>query len=286
MVRRPRPPAGLTVALYTRELVRRLGEIRARLLAVAVACAIASAAAQIAGPSRSVSVPARQIAAGSGTYYALIIGIDEYHGPDLPVLKTAVGDADAMDKLLRQTYRFQTQVLRNQDATRARILNALAVYRQTLRETDSLLIYYAGHGHYETAADRTYWLPSDASADSPANWISKDDIVSNARVLPARHVLIISDSCFSGGLTRDANIRLGREGPQFLQRMAGSKSRTLLSSGGNEPVADGGGGGHSVFAGVLLGALEQMKTAAFTADELFHTLRQGNYILDVPSKKP
>jgi hypothetical protein len=53
--------------------------------------------------------------------------------------------------------------------------------------------------------------------------------------------------------------------------MAG-KSRTLMASGGNEPVADGGGGGkHSVFANALVRGLQEMERRQFTAAELFRS---------------
>jgi len=43
-----------------------------------------------------------------------------------------------------------------------------------------------------------------------------------------------------------------------------------MASGGNEPVTDGGGSGHSVFARALLDGLRGMSERVFTAEELFH----------------
>src|SRR5918912_3927707 len=59
------------------------------------------------------------------------------------------------------------------------------------------------------------------------------------------------------------------EREQFIQRMAAGRSRTLMASGGNEPVADSGGSGHSVFAAALLRGLREMDKGQFTANELF-----------------
>ena len=56
--------------------------------------------------------------------------------------------------------------------------------------------------------------------------------------------------------------------------MLAGRSRTLMSSGGDEPVADGGAGGHSVFANAVLSALEQATGDAFTAGDLFHNFVQ------------
>ena len=110
----------------------------------------------------------------------------------------------------------------------------------------------------------------DADLSSPANWISASDITDEVRALPARHVLIVSDSCYSGGLTRDANASLRSDAHEaFVRQMQAGKSRTLLSSGGNEPVADNGSNGHSVFADAILSGLTKMANSPFTAMTLF-----------------
>jgi TPR repeat protein len=205
-----------------------------------------------------------------GAYYALVIGINQYREP-LPTLKTAVNDAQAVARILGDRYGFQVKLLVDGSATRSNILNALNQYRRSLHEDDNLLIYYAGHGYSDPEADKAYWLPADADAETSSNWIIADELTTDIRVQPARHVLIISDSCYSGGLTRDANISIKpAEQQAFLRKMIGSRSRTLMSSGGNEPVADSGGDGHSVFANALLKALEHVEGDTFTAADLFH----------------
>ncbi len=51
--------------------------------------------------------------------------------------------------------------------------------------------------------------------------------------------------------------------------MSEGKSRTLLASGGNEPVLDDGGGIHSVFANAFLSGLVQTDKEIFTAEEFY-----------------
>jgi hypothetical protein len=70
-------------------------------------------------------------------------------------------------------------------------------------------------------------------------------------------------------LTREAPITIGVQRENYLQKMMAKKSRTLMTSGSNEPVADGGGGGHSVFANALLKGLRETNQIQFTARELF-----------------
>jgi hypothetical protein len=51
--------------------------------------------------------------------------------------------------------------------------------------------------------------------------------------------------------------------------MLKKSSRTLLASGGNEPVSDAGGAGHSVFAAAFIEGLNEIPLKQFTAEELF-----------------
>jgi hypothetical protein len=194
----------------------------------------------------------------------------------MKALKTAVNDARAIGNLLENKYGFEVQFLLAQDATRFKILDALSRYRNTLNENDNLLIYYAGHGYSDRDAEKAYWLPADADSGTSPNRIIADDLTTGVRVLPSRHVLIISDSCYSGGLSRDADApeHAGTQSA-FIARMLKSKSRTLMASGGDEPVSDSGSNGHSVFANAVLQALERDNQPIFTASDLFYgSIRQ------------
>jgi TPR repeat protein len=211
-----------------------------------------------------------QSAVANGAYYALVIGIDDYAAP-LPKLKTAVDDAKAVGALLHDRYSFRVTYLLDQNATRFKILDALARLRNALGPDDNLLIYYAGHGFSDHEAQKAYWLPVDADSGSSPNRIIADDLTTGVRVLPSRHVLIISDSCYSGALSRDADAPVPSDGKAaFLNRMLRSRSRTLMASGGDEPVADGGSNGHSVFANAVLRALDKESQPMFTASDLFY----------------
>ncbi len=186
-------------------------------------------------------------------YHALVIGINDYS--HLTKLETAVHDARKVGELLQQEYGFHVYLQLN--PTRADILREMSRLRAELPSSSSLLIYYAGHGYLDEATEIGYWLPVDAEEDNPGQWISNQDITSQLKAIEARHVMIVADSCYSGTLTRDAGIELqqGLDRDEWLQRMASRKSRTVMTSGSAEPVVDGGGGGHSVFARAFLDAL-------------------------------
>ena len=201
-------------------------------------------------------------------YHAIIIGNNNYK--NLPKLKTAIADAKSVDELLKNQYGFETKLLL--DATRNEILTTVNDFRKRLGSKDNLLIYYAGHGEFDKTADRAYWLPVNAQRDDPVDWISATDITDNIKRIASAHILIISDSCYSGTLTRAAAGDLSTKGErdEFVKKMMERKSRTLMASGGNEPVTDEGGSGHSVFADSLLRALKEADKGIFTAEELFH----------------
>ena len=214
---------------------------------------------------------------GPGGNYALVIGIDDYAAP-LPKLKTAVNDAQSFAALLSSKYGFQVTTLLNQDATRDKILAAITHFRKSLAENDSFLIYYAGHGSYDRDTDKGYWLPVDADPDPliRSRDISADDLITEVRGLAARHVIVISDSCFSGDLSRDAGDLSPSDGNQaYIRRMMRAPSRTLMASGSDEPVSDSGSQGHSVFAAQLLQAMQSRIGQSFTADDLFVSIRKS-----------
>lgn len=192
-----------------------------------------------------------------GDYHALVIGNSQYQ--HLPKLNSTIEDANAVTKLLEGRYGFKVTKLI--DATRYDILSALNTLRSELSEDDNLLIYYAGHGELDEVNNRGHWLPVDAEETSTANWISNVAITDILNAMSVRKVLVVSDSCYSGAMTRSTLARLdaGRS-PEawknWLKLIAEKRSRLSFSSGGLAPVLDGGGGKHSIFAKALLDALE------------------------------
>jgi hypothetical protein len=117
---------------------------------------------------------------------------------------------------------------------------------------------YAGHGHIVERTQRGYWIPAKASADDPRQWISNNDVAKALQNIPAKQVLLVSDSCYSGTLARGPRIERG-EVLADPAAVLGRRSVTVLSSGGEEPVPDQGKDGHSVFAWHLMRQLREVK---------------------------
>ena len=205
-----------------------------------------------------------------GRFHALVIGNNNYQ--KLPDLVTAIADAKAVSEVLKSGYGFVVTLLL--DATESDVFRALQKFRNTMTADDSLLIYYAGHGILDEEADRGYWLPVDADPDFKADWISNADLTDALKTFSSDHVMVVADSCYSGALARGISAKAASSGNQrkLFKRLFGKRSRTVLTSGGLEPVSDGGGGKHSVFAKAFLQALRE-NPGVILGQQVFSQLR-------------
>lgn len=191
-----------------------------------------------------------------GSYHALVIGNNTYKF--FPTLQTAVNDATETAKLLREQFGFKTTLITN--ASRYQILSELNKLRETMTDKDNLLIYYAGHGELEEANDRGYWLPVDAEPGNTTNWISNVSISDLLNTIPAKHILVVADSCYAGKLSQASVPRVDIDmtpeaQAEWVRIMAKARARTAMTSGGVAPVIDDGGNGHSIFASAFLETL-------------------------------
>jgi len=224
----------------------------------------------------------RQALAGEGRRFAVIIANQNYGGATgMPSLSTPFADADALAAVLSSRYGFLTEIdagarkvpLILKDPTKRDIEVALHQLGKVAGAKDTVLIFYAGHGVFEPVTSTAYWVPADAEQGFEPSYLSAADISAAIQRIQAGHVILISDSCYSGALLRGGAAGDGRiddaQRMQALLKLQARKSRIVITSGNNEPVADGGGGGHSVFARALLTGLENVEHDAFSARELF-----------------
>lgn len=252
----PNPAQGTPESLDSQGGSRSVG-------ALGIAGGAAIVAAGVSTDSRALTAKLTQ-----GKSYGLIIGINGYQ--QIPKLKNAVNDAKVIDQVLKDDYGFENVVLLDQDATRDNIMKSLNDMRKKLTENDSLVIFYSGHGEFNKETETSYWLPVDAGTDDNTKWLETQTISNQLKLISAKHVLIIADSCFSGTMTRAADLNLASNSTRenYLNKLFDKPSRVLIASGGNEPVTDAGGQGHSIFSDVLIRALKEPFASVFTAEEL------------------
>lgn len=236
--------------------------------------------AQIREPKiNTAAVSASQVSAQSmkkgdlqfGKYYALIIANQEYEHIDS--LKTPHADAKRAKKILEEKYGFQvTMVL---DGNNSTIMKAINDMDARLGDADNLLIFYAGHGSRIKAGgiESGYWLPSNATPPPDDTfWVSNEFVSRHLAYLKAKRVLVVADSCYAGLLSSEpGHLFMGDKqvfSEDYIRYKLPKKSRLLLSSGGDLPVLDNGGNGHSVFASAFLDALDSAK-GVISGPELF-----------------
>lgn len=189
-----------------------------------------------------------------GKYTAIIIGIDEYQDINIPDLQTAVNDSIAISDVLIRKYNFRDIILlHNKDATREGIDTIFRNKIDTINENDSLLIYFAGHGDIDKQLGGGWWLPSDAKGGFPGTYIDNTVIQKYIKAIKAKHVLLISDSCYSGTLFGI----ISRKAPpiitdKYYLTLYREKSRWGMTSGNLTPVIDVGSNTHSIFAYQLI----------------------------------
>lgn len=148
---------------------------------------------------------ARELGLGSyPKYYALLIGNSDYKRSDenLPNLRNPTNDAlKFYDVLLK--YSFAKENIRlMKNASRSDMIDALEELAAKLTEKDNLLIFYAGHGSWDENLRVGYWLPSDAVPGKKASWFSNSNLKDYIAGIKSKHILLISDACFSGSIFR------------------------------------------------------------------------------------
>lgn len=226
-----------------------------------------------ADPLKGLNVSkAKEMAVGH--YYALIIGIDKYKGSWHP-LQNAVNDAKAVEALLTSKYKFDSfRTLYNEQATRKSIIAQLEWLVQNVKETDNVFIFYSGHGEYKKELNKGFWVPVDATTNSTAEFISNNDLQTYLGGIKSKHTLLVSDACFSGDLFRGNTISVPFENSEkYYTQVHGLMSRQAFTSGGIEPVMDGGRDGHSVFTYYFLKALKENDNKYFDASQLYDRMK-------------
>ncbi len=209
-----------------------------------------------------------------GDYYALIIGINSYSGAWEP-LNNAVGDAQTIKGVLEDQYKIDHfRTLFDEEASRENIIKAFEWLMKSVKKDDNVLIYYSGHGEYNKNLDKGFWVPVDATTSSVSNYISNTDIQTYLGGINSKHTLLISDACFSGDIFRGKTISIPYEdSDRYYATVHNLLSRSAITSGGIEPVMDGGREGHSVFAYYLLKALRNNENKFYDASQLYGQIK-------------
>ena len=193
-----------------------------------------------------------------GKSWFLGIGINKY--VEFTDLSNAVGDVQKILSILQNTYDIDADcvhTLFDEEANEENIIDKLDFLSKQVGDDDKLIIYYSGHGMVNNNIDVGYWIPHDAKKTSSARYILNSTVKDYVGGLSAKHILLISDSCFSGSMF----MRGASRSTEVADELANLPSRWAICSGRNdEEVYDGDPGSHSPFAQSLINLLSNIKS--------------------------
>lgn len=234
-------------------------------------CSLTSIPLAAQDTSRGLSVAAQAIVGSEqiGQQYAVFIAIDRYK--EWPPLKNAVSDAERVRNVLENRYYIdKVYTLYNEQATRDRVMRLFESLANELNPEDSLFLFYAGHGYIDPLTSIGSWILQDGSSNrySPQGWLDNPSIRNILRRLKSRHVLLVSDSCFSGdilNMERGSQITINDE---YFKKAYARRSRQVLTSGASETVPD-----ESVFTRTFARLLEENTRPYVDPLMLFNDIR-------------
>lgn len=165
--------------------------------------------------------------------YSLHIGVnivDGNHYPGMPELQAAVNDAGCWEKYAKGRG-YQTKHLYNEEATTDAVIEKLHTYSSIMEPGDILLLTYSGHGGQipnkkdddvdKEKYDQTWCLYNEQLLD--------DELYESFKNFKeGTRILIVSDSCHSGTISRDINLSgMLSAGLDAIYDGSGKRSRKL-----------------------------------------------------------
>lgn len=162
---------------------------------------------------------------------ALVIGNSKY---DIKSLRNPVNDARAMADALRK---LNFQVIALEDATHAKMDQALNAFSNAIQGGGVALVFYAGHG--VQVKDANYLLPINnrdinSDADLPFKAMKLEQILARLEEAKSRVNIVILDACRDNPL---ASMRSGKGGLAVVDAPAGTVIAFATAPG--KTAADG-----------------------------------------------
>ena len=192
--------------------------------------------------------------------YAIFFATDKYD--NWGDLVNPVFDSHTIADELKENFGFEVEVIEN--PTPEMVFEKILEYSQkTYKPQDQLMVFFAGHGHFDEAFGEGYIVATNSLANDPSrtSYISHNRLRSVINNIPTQHTLLVMDACFGG--TFDPRIASARaltsyesDDKEMLARKLSYKTRRYLTSGGKENVSDGIPGEHSPFARKFMEALK------------------------------
>jgi hypothetical protein len=216
---------------------------------------------------------------------ALVIGISKYRDEAIPQVRYAKRDAEIMAAYLESISgiaRSRIKVLTDEGATHSDLSAYVEEWlpRRVSKDT-TVFVYYAGHGTPNPATGKAFLLPYDGHPDFQNKLYPLDRLYENLERLPAKEVVVMLDSCFSGASGRSVlpsgarPVGIAIENPV----LASEKLAILAAATGTQISSDYDKEQHGLFTYYVLkglrGGADSDKSGTVEVDELFQYVRNG-----------
>jgi hypothetical protein len=222
------------------------------------------------GRGVSIAPAAQDLPLIQGRQILVVIAVSSYE--QWVPLASPVKDAREIRDILLSRYRIdQLYELYDDQATKANIIRLFARMQDEVEADDSLLILYCGHGHLDRKSDSGFWIPVNAGTDTyeQLNWLPHSQLKGLLSNIAAKHLLVISDSCFAGDLLY-ATRSIPQADDEYLRQAYSRVSRLVLTSGATEEVPD-----ISEFARELKSVLSRNESPCLDASVIYSEVRLG-----------
>lgn len=197
---------------------------------------------------------------GSGVVRGLHIGVDRYESSDIGNLASAVRDAQALHALFSDNTGGEHVLLADEQATAARLRHELIELQSTSTDDAFVVITFSGHG------TRTHELATyDINlCDMAGTGMPLDEFTDLVSAIPARHLLVVLDCCFSGAAgakvlqtpqPRGASLGLPKSTDAFLAKLDGAGRVILTAATADQEAWEDPTLGHGYLTWFLLQAL-------------------------------
>jgi len=169
---------------------------------------------------------------------ALIIGIAEYESPEVESLPGVAADMVSARKIALSMGipEKNITILRNQDATKVKIMKAFQEFSALAADGGRAFIYFSGHGSrdYDATAKSCY----EGLLSYDRQLITNDEIAAATKKLNEQvdKTIVMFDSCYSGGVL-NAGTKLQTRGastsqlkPKFFSKTTSSEAAMCLQA--------------------------------------------------------
>lgn len=212
-------------------------------------------------PSDVDEIPKLRKLAKDRDAVALVIGISKYRDEMIPPVRYAKRDAETIASYLEAVGgipRSRMKILTDEGAT----LSDFSAYieewlpRRVSADT-TVFVYYAGHGAPNPTTGKAFIVPYDGHPDFSSKLYPLDRLYETLDKLPAKEVVVMLDSCFSGATGRSVlpngarPLALTIENPALVS----GKLAVLAAASGTQISSDYDKEQHGLFTYFLLKGL-------------------------------